>query len=337
METELRDWLLATDPALRWQVQRDLLDTPASQWRRTRSLVATEGFGGRLLRLQDEDGQWAGGAYFPTRWDRRAEDPSGPPDAGGQPWIATSWSLDALRRWGVPATALGNTAEQLADHSRWEYADRPYWSGEVDCCINAATLASGTWLGAEVSDLTDWFMKHQLPDGGWNCEWISEGGRPASRRSSFHSTLNALEGLLYRERRHPDPRLTESRHRGEEYLLSRRLMFRRDNGAPVGPWVDEFIHPRRWVYSALEAVDYFRVAARHDGTAPDPRLEAAIETIRGRRGPDGRWLQDGRHEGQAWFAVDVPPGRPSSWITTHALRVLRWWDGDRPGPLPPPS
>jgi hypothetical protein len=62
-------WMLDTDPALRWQVERDLLDEPADVWQATRARVATEGMGAELLSHQDADGQWAGGAYFPADFD----------------------------------------------------------------------------------------------------------------------------------------------------------------------------------------------------------------------------------------------------------------------------
>ena len=70
----------------------------------------------------------------------------------------------------------------------------PFWGGEVDCSINSWTLANGPWLGADVEGLAAWFVEHRMADGGWNCEWV-EG----STRSSFHSTLNALRGLLAHE------------------------------------------------------------------------------------------------------------------------------------------
>ena len=148
----------------------------------------TEGFGARLLARQDPDGQWAGGAFFPRPTSTRAGEDD------GQPWTATTWSLNSLRDWGLDAAALAGTAEKLAANSRWEYDDLPYWGGEVDCCINSWTLANGVWLGADVDGIAQWFLDHRLPDGGWNCEWV-EG----STRSSFHSTLNSLKGLLYYE------------------------------------------------------------------------------------------------------------------------------------------
>ncbi len=275
--------------------------------------MATEGFGARLLALQDPDGQWAGGAYFPKDHDGSGE---------GQPWTATTWTLNSLREWGVDAAVLAGTAELLAQNSRWEYNDLPYWGGEVDCCINAYTLANGAWLGADVTGLAQWFLDHRMADGGWNCDWI-EG----STRSSFHSTINSLKGLLYYEAAvGASDELREARRAGEEYLLQRRLLYRLSTGEFVEHWVARFAYPFRWFYSVLKAVDYFREASLHDGTAPDPRLADAIEVIRAAREPDGTWLQERRHPGDAWFEVDVPAGEPSKWLTFYGIRALDWWD-----------
>ena len=213
----LLDWLLDSDPALRWQVERDLAGASQEAWGATRARIATEGFGAQLLALQDPDGQWAGGAYFPGDFDFQG--PEAAEDAG-QPWTATTWTLNALRDWGLDSAALAETADLLAANSRWEYDDLPYWGGEVDCCINAYTLANGVWLGADVSGIAQWFIDHRMPDGGWNCEWV-EG----STRSSFHSTLNSLDGLLYYEASTGgSDALRAARRAGEEYLLERRLL-----------------------------------------------------------------------------------------------------------------
>lgn len=308
------DWLLDSDPALRWQVERDLLGEPPQVWEATRARVATEGFGARLLARQDPDGQWAGGAFFPA--DVRA---GRAPDKPGQPWTATTWSLNSLREWGLDPAVLRarRTPELLAEHCLWEYDDLPYWDGEVDCCINAWTVMNGVWLGVDVSGIVDWFVEHRLPDGGWNCEW-TEG----STRSSFHSTLNAVRGLLAHETATGGTDAArDARRSGEEYLLERGLFRRLSTGEPVGPWTAEFVHPPRWAYSVLEAAEHFRRAG-----APDPRMADAIGIVRAARQPDGTWLQGGRHAGRVWFDVDVPPGEPSKWLTLAGSRVLAWWD-----------
>ncbi|MFD1716476.1 squalene cyclase [Georgenia deserti] len=316
MTGEVIDWLLDSDPALRWQVERDLAGAPEAVWAATRASVVSEGFGARLISHQDPDGQWAGGAFFPAGFDF-----SRVPHEG-QPWTATTWSLNALREWGADSHALAGTAEKLARNARWEYDDRPYWNGEVDCCINSWTLSNGLWLGADVDALATWFPEHQQADGGWNCEWV-EG----ATRSSFHSTLNALKGLLDHERaRNETGRVRGARRRGEEYLLRRRLSRRLSTGEIVGPWVAHLAYPFFWRYSVLNAADYFRAASIHDGAAPDPRLGPAIELIRNARQPDGTWLQAGRPAGEVWFEVDAPAGEPSRWVTFYALRVLRWWE-----------
>jgi len=313
-EDALTAWLLDSDPALRWQVERDVIHAPPEVWQATRATVPRAGFGARLLTLQDPDGQWAGGAFFP----RDATE-----DEEGQPWMATTWSLNALREWGVDAVALGDTAERLEANSRWEYEDLPYWAGEVDCCINAYTLANGAWLGADVRGIRQWFIDHQLADGGWNCEWI-EG----STRSSFHSTLNTLKGLLWYERAvGGDDELRAVRHVGQEYLLQRRLLRRLSDGEQVAPWATTLAYPFRWRFNALNALDHFRQAAQFDAAPPDPRLADAVEVVSAARQPDGRWLQEGRDPGRVWFHVDVEPGEPSKWLTLIGTRVLDWWDG----------
>jgi hypothetical protein len=319
IDAELLDWMLDSDSALRWQVEKDLAHAPVDVWCATRAKVATDGFGARLLALQDADGQWAGGAYFPTDFDFQG------PEAGegaGQPYTATTWSLNALREWGVERSALAGTAELLAANSRWEYDDLPYWHGEVDCCINGYTVANGAWLGADVDGLARWFVEHQMSDGGWNCEWV-EG----STRSSFHSTINSLKGLLsFEVETGGSDELRAARHAGEEYLLRRRLMHRLSDGEVVAPWVTRFAYPFRWFYSVLNAADYFRAAALIDGVQPDPRMADAIGAIRDARASDGTWIQERRHPGRVWFEVDVPAGEPSKWLTFYGSRVLDWWD-----------
>jgi hypothetical protein len=314
-------WLRDSDPTLRWQVERDLMGEPPEVWAATRARIATEGFGARLVALQDPDGQWAGGAYFPADFDFQGPEAA---DEGGQPWTATTWTLDSLREWGLDAAALRErrTAELLAENSRWEYDNLPYWGGEVDCCINAWTVANGLWLGADITGIVDWFLERRLPDGGWNCEWVR-----GSSRSSFHSTLNSLKGLLAYDAATGGTDATRAaRHDGEEYLLRRGLFRRLSTGEPVAPWVDRFAYPFRWFYNVLNAAEYFRQASVLDDATPDPRIADAIEHIRAARQPDGTWLQARRHPGRVWFEVDAPAGQPSKWLTLFGTRVLDWWD-----------
>ncbi len=151
-------------------------------------------------------------------------------------------------------------------------------------------------------------------------------------RSSFHSTLNAVVGLLDHEQRTGgSPALRDARHRGEERLLARHLLRRLSTGEPHGPWAHHFAYPFRWTCSALRAADHLRSPALHDGRRPDPRVAEAVELIRSARDPDGTWHPQTRHEGRVWFDVDSGVGEPTRGLTLHALRVLAWWDGHAGG------
>jgi hypothetical protein len=312
------DWLLRSDPAIRWQVMRDLLDAPEAEWRAERAKVETEGWGALLLSYEDEDGQWAGGAFAPRDFDFAKWEQE------GQPWTATTFALSQLRELGLdPASERARRAVGLIGaNSRWEHDGQPFWEGEVEECINGRTVADGAYFGVDVSPIVARLIGERLEDGGWNCERAN-----GSVRSSFATTINVLEGLLEYERATGGtPESRAARQAGEEYLLERRLFRRLGTGEPADERFLAFLHPNRWRYDVLRALDYFRSAAALTGASPDPRLGEAVEHVRSRRSADGTWPLDWRPPGRVWFEMDDGPGRPSPWVTLRALRVLRWWD-----------
>jgi hypothetical protein len=314
----VRDWLLDSDPAIRWQVMRDLLDAPEAEWRAERARVETEGWGARLLAVEDADGQWAGGAFAPSDADAREW------REVGQPWTATSFALADLREFGLdPGSDPARRAvELIGANARWEHDNQPYWEGEVEECINGRTVADGAYFGVDVSPIVERLVGDRLDDGGWNCE--RERG---SVRSSFDSTINVVEGLLEHERATGGtPASREARASGEEYLLERGLFRRLSTGEPADERYLLFLHPNRWRYDVLRALDHFRAASELTGAAPDPRLADAIDHVRARRLDDGTWPLDWTLRGRVWFDVDDGPGEPSRWVTLRALRVLGWWD-----------
>jgi hypothetical protein len=311
-------WLLDSDPSIRWQVMRDLLDAPEAKWRAERARVETEGWGARLLSCEDEDGQWAGGAFLPrgfTSQEWREE---------GQPWTATTFSLSQLREFGLdPASDRASMAVRLIGaNSRWDEGGQPFWAGEVEECINGRAVADGAYFGVDVSPVVARLVSERLDDGGWNCERAN-----GSLRSSFASTINVLEGLLEFERATGGtPQSTEARKSGEEFLLERSLFRRLSTGEPADEQFLALVHPSRWRYHVLRALDYFRSAATLTGAAPDPRLAEAVTHVRGRRREDYTWPLDWSLPGRVWFDVDDGAGNPSRWVTLQATRVLRWWD-----------
>jgi hypothetical protein len=313
--TGVLDWLLDADPAIRWQVLRDLLHAPAKTVAAERARVADDGWGARLLALQGPDGQWAGGACFPARsFDWHA-------DRHSQPWISTLPTLQLLQELGIdPADDRVRRAVAGVDAScRWEHAGQRFFDGEVEPCINGRVVTLGAYFGVDVEPVVARLLGEQLTDGGWNCE--AENG---SVRSSFHTTLNVLEGLLAWEHAGRDSAASiDARRRGEAYLLERRLLRRKRTGEIVDPAWLAFSFPVRWHYDVLRALDYFRAA----GDAPDPRLAEAVDVLRSKRQPDGTWLLDHTHAGWVHFALEDGDGRPSRWNTLRALRVLEWYEG----------
>jgi hypothetical protein len=296
------DWLLDSDPSIRCQVIRDLLDTPESEWRPERAKVETEGWGARLLSYEDEDGQWAGGAFLPRDFDFREW------REVGQPWTATAFSLSQLREFGLdPASDLARRAvESIGATSRWDHAGQPYWEGEVEECINGRTVADGAYFGVDVSSIVERLVGERFDDGGWNCERIN-----GSVRSSFASTINVLEGLLEYERSTGGtPESRAARESGEEYLLERNLFRRLSTGEPADERFVSFLHPNRWRYDVLRALEYFRCAAAGTGAAPDPRLGEAVDHIRSRRSDDGTWPSTGASpvaSGSKWTTARGSP------------------------------
>ncbi len=305
------DWLLEGDPAIRWQVLRDLTGAPARDVAAERARVEHDGWGARLLAVEDPDGLWAGGACFPARWS------GGEP---GQPWTATMHTLQTLQILGLdPASESARRAIGLvAENARWEHAGQRFFDGEVEPCINGRTIETGAYFGVDVAALVERILSERLDDGGWNCE-VENG----SVRSSFDTTINVLDGLLEFENvTCGSAQVLAARRGAEEYLLERSLFRRKSTGDVVRPEYVEFAFPYYWRYDLLRALDYFR----RSGADPDPRMAEAVAIVRSRRQPDGRWPLDRIHPGRVYFDVESGVGTPSRWNTLRALRVLRWWD-----------
>jgi hypothetical protein len=206
---------------------------------------------------------------------------------------------------------------QVREHCRWEHAGQAFFAGEVEPCINGRTVALGVYFGHDVEGIVARLLGEQLEDGGWNCE--AERG---SVRSSFHTTINVLEGLLAHEQAlGGTPESIAARRRGEAYLLERQLFRRRSTGDVVNPAWLHCSFPTRWHYDVLRALEHFRAA----GDPPDRRVDEAMQVLRSRQQPDGTWLLENTHPGNVHVQLENGDGRPSRWNTLRALRVLRWY------------
>lgn len=314
-------WLLDSDPAIRWQVMRDLTDVPEEEVAVERSRIGDDGWGARLLALQGVDGQWQ--TEHPEQWWQ-----SLPPERKGTlfpEWASTTWSLSLLRQFGLdPKDARARRAVRLIrEHCCWEHDGEPYFAGEVEPCINGRAVANGAYFGEDVAAIVDRLLGEQMRDGGWNCE--QENG---SVRGSFHTTIEVLEGLLMFEQVTGRADVRAARLRGQEYLLERKLFRRLTTGEPIrdrknasGETFDRLAFPPYWHYDVLRGLDYFRAA----DAVPDERMKEAIELVESKRDANGRWPLEHQHPGQMHFPIDEGVGRPSRWNTLRALRVLRWY------------
>lgn len=301
------EWLLDSDPSIRWQVMRDLTGEPDDVVAAERSRVATEGWGARLLERQASDGRWGGGTYLPK-------------------WTSTHYTLQLLRDLGPdPSNDQVRSAMALVRDNVTHFEDQPFFAGETEACINGMILAMGAYFGETTDEVLGRLLEDQLDDGGWNCF------APPSKRSSFHSTICVLEGLLEHERASgAGSRVTEARAHGEEYLLERRMLRSLSTGDVIDTDWTQFSFPYRWHYDVLRGLDYMRAA----GVEPDERTAEAVELVERHRGEDGRWpLQNphgadgtdgGQPAGEIHFEMDEGEGKPSRWNTLRALRVIDW-------------
>ena len=300
-------WLLDSDPAIRWQVMRDLTDEAPDTIAAERSRVAAEGWGAQLLALQSPAGHWGG-----------------PNDRG---WLVTLYTLVVLMDLGLdPASKQARKMIDRVD-KRLVFKplnNRPFLHGETEPCINGRILTLGAYFKKPNRALANQLLREQLEDGGWNCEAVEPSPkRPLSRRSSFHTTICVLEGLLEYERAgHKSRDVTNARKRAEKYLLERRMSRSLRTGDVIDDRWLRFSFPTFWHYDVLRGLDYLRNA----GFKPDSRVREAVETVIARRHQNGRWPLNLLHREQIPLQMETAVGGASRWNTLRALRVLRWYN-----------
>ncbi|MDP9007229.1 MAG: hypothetical protein M3N91_00710 [Pseudomonadota bacterium] len=296
-------WLLDSDPAIRWQVMRDLTDEDEGVVTAERSRVANEGWGARLLDSQSPRGQWGAGK-----------------DRG---WLSTVHNLTLLKDLGADPEArkVRRAIDRVRKHVTWYQLDgRPYFDGETEPCINGRILATGAYFGEPSNRLLRRLLREQLQDGGWNCE------APKSKCSSFHTTICVLEGLLEYEKAHGrSAAVTKARVRAQGYLLERQMFRSLRTGEVVDRSWTRFAFPPSYHYDVLRGLDYLRSA----GVKPDLRVAEAIEVVNERRHQNGLWPLNRVDPRRFTFDMEPGVGKRSHWNTLRALRVLKWHSNAR--------
>jgi hypothetical protein len=302
---DVTEWLLAGDPAIRWQTLRDLTNAPTKTVEREREKVATEGWGAHLLKRQTKDGTWGGGLYTPK-------------------WKSTTYTTLLLRDLGL---APRNRKARRACALLLDQGIRPdggidYGSRQSETCITGMILSILSYFHYDderLDTIAGHLLGQQMEDGGWNCR------RPrGATHASMHTTISVLEGLrMYEKHRRRRTRAIRSAQlQGREFLLRHRLFRSHRTGEVIKRDFVRLAHPPRWHYDILRALDYFREV----GAPRDERLGDAISLLKEKRRADGRWRLEHRYRGQVFFEMERL-GTPSRWNTLRAMRVLRWWDG----------
>lgn len=304
------EWLLSGDPAIRWQVMRDLQARSETAWRPEQQRVATEGWGSRLLERQDESGRWTPRLY-------------------GYKWISTTYSMVLLKRMGLPAgdpRAVRSCRLFVEEGMRDDGGiDLSASLDRAEVCLTGMVLGLLAWFDVEhdaQSRLVEFLLRTQMADGGWNCE--RDRG---AVHASLHTTISVLEGLReYATGEGPHARQTEAaEQRGRAFLLEHHLFRSHRSGEVIDDRMLRLSFPPRWRYDILRALDHFQSA----GAAVDDRAAEAVDVLRRKRRSDGRWPLQQRHPGRTWFELEKV-GEPSRWNTLRALRVLKWFEcGER--------
>ncbi len=305
IDAAVLDWLLAGDPAIRWQVMADLLDADDESVSAERARVATEGWGARLLAEQDPDGLWDGGLYTPK-------------------WTSTTYTLLLLHWLGL---SPGHPQARRGCDRLWEWA-AGFRRGHM--CILGMLTMIGSSHGAAidlVDEIVTQVLDRQLDDGGWNCS--AAPGRPDTH-SSFHTAIICLEALHLYVVAGGRLEVATAMDRCRLFFLEHRLYRSHRTGEVAIAASTRFPFPPQWHFDVMRGLEHFAAAVAER----DPRLGDAVELVRSRRRSDGTWPTYRGYPGRQWLIMEE--GRASRWNTLRALRVLRWWEGPPgPGGAPP--
>ncbi len=307
MNPEINLWLLEGDPSIRWQVQRDLLKLSPIKYEAERKKITKEGWGLRLLELQDPDGRWGSGMYGPK-------------------FISTTYTMLTLRLLGLPPNnpQAKRACKLFLDEGFYTDGGINFFSYSwkySETCVTSmilSLLAYFRYADERIHAIASFVVSQQMPDGGWNCE-----SPKGATHSSFHTTISALEGLYEYECAFPEQkkRISKVRACGHEFLLNHHLYKSHRTGKVFDAKMTTMPFPPRWRYDFLRGLDYFQACE----ASKDERMKDAIELLKRKQKSDGRWVMNTGMSGRKFFDMEKA-GQPSRWNTLRALRVLSWWD-----------
>ena len=307
MKDDILKWLLGGDPAIRWQVMRDLTSVSENELAKERNRIENEGWGAMLLAKAKPEGGWGSRYYQPK-------------------WISTHYTLLDLKNLGInpDIPIIHKSIDKMfrlpvgLDGGLNIGITVPF----SDVCVNGMMLNIASFFGRDEDELKqfiDYLLKVRMEDGAWNCEYYL----PRTHHSSLHTTIGVLEGLnefLINGHTYRSGEIRTVMNAGHEFILEHRLYKSDKTGEVIDKKMIMLSYPSRWKYDILRALDYFRST----GVAYDNRMDDAMEIIMSKRRKDGKWPVQAKHVGQVHFDMEKTGG-PSRWNTLRALRALRYY------------
>jgi len=289
-------WLLEPEePSMRYLASRDLLTRRPSErgLARLRAAVPTAGWAEHVLERQKNRTWWATArtCYQPK-------------------FQSTIWQLQVLADLGLTRRdeRIANAVEfwfdlHLARDGAYD-PSRAKARGHLCTTGNMARslIRLGYLTDERVKSAVRWLVDEQLPDGGWDCF-----GRPEGTLDAWEA-MSALAEIPAAKRRGEVRAATEA---GAEFFLDRGLLH---EGTRFRRWY-LLRYPWHYFYDVLVGLDFMTAL----GYGDDPRMAEALDHLRSRRGPDGRWALDDTNGDLRLEARNAP----SKMITFLARRVLR--------------
>src|SRR6266705_1735758 len=306
------DWLLEENqPAVRYLALKQLAgkteDDP--DVRAARRAIAKTGWAAEILAKQNPDGWWAGeqSLYQPK-------------------YLSTNWMLLIL-------SDLGLTKEDPRIAKACDLWMRRFTKEDGGFAMDGAKRGHLCTTGNMARALVRFgYADHPAVEGAF--QWLAKNRDKKGGWSCFGSgrNLDSWEGMsafaVY-----PREKWTEGMKRavelGAEYYLGKEL---HKQGAEYPPW-HRFHYPAHYYYDLLVGLDFMTAL----GYGAEPRLRFALNLLRKKRRPDGRWNLDALHpdaEGGVaeWYAKNPKhaptpfglekPGEASKLITLKAMQVL---------------
>jgi len=218
-------------------------------------------------------------------------------------------------RW-VKERAL-KRGKQLPPFEAW--AREKIRENEMSCLtgnVAASLIRLGYAEDDRVRRALNWLVEIQNDDGGWLCPYWK--AHIKDEHGCFMGTITPLDAFSELPSKEITPEIETAVERGMEFLLMHRL-FKADHHQfrviktawlKLGfPW---------FFYDILRGLS----VATKLGYSLDERIDDALENLLQKQNSDGKWILESTPSSRMQTNLE-PKGKPSKWITLHALKVIK--------------